>query len=225
VPTPEDPPEALVSPPRLVRASLRALALGLIAFPIFTAPDLGVPPVLATCAWAAIPVSLLEFWAVARGRTSARLAIGMFLFASLVLAAAYFQAFYAAAVVSGRSLEVGLLAVRHEVQNLAPGDDLILLVYAVQCQALACTLAMLWRMPDRQRRLIVWTWVGVSVAVPAADWILLTLATARRPELLSVAIPASVVLLLGGSLVGTSGLLFLYGVVDHVTRRSEPAKS
>ncbi|HZV01149.1 MAG TPA: hypothetical protein VFF73_30840, partial [Planctomycetota bacterium] len=180
------------------------------------------PPVLATCAWAAIPVSLVEFWAVARGRSSARLAVGMFSFVSFVLAAAYLQAFYAAAVLSAQSLEVGLTAVEKEVKNLTPGGDLIFFVYAVQCQALACTLAMLRRMPDRQTRLVTWTWIGFGTLVPTADWLLLASVGHAPWGSLAVFVSLSVVMLVGGSALGTVGLLCLYALIDRLVPSSSP---
>jgi hypothetical protein len=90
---------------QLLRAFLRALALGILGL-LFLRPR-----ILATCAWVAVPTSLAEFWAVSRGRAPVRVGVGIFLLASALLAAAYFQAFYAYHAIAEGSVNAGLQAI------------------------------------------------------------------------------------------------------------------
>jgi hypothetical protein len=207
---------------RLVaRIVLRVAALAVLAFPVLGHGDRA----FAMCAWVAVPLTLLEEWAVRRGRVSYGLAFSTFVSANLLLIAAYLQTIYTVAVLTTGSIVDGVAAVETELAALfsASFPGVVVLVYVVECLATASMLALLVRV-SRRWELIAASWFAVVVVAPFFDWAVLIATTPGKPPfaVLSGVLVMVImcVLLLGiGSAAASAGLLFVYAWVEAMTRR------
>lgn len=162
--------------PWLTRSQL--IEIGLRAVLLFGLGALFLQPrTLGLCAWTIVPLTLIEYRAARRGRASYDVAVTSFLCGFLALLVAYFQVIYTNAMIATGSIIEGTDAVGGELAFLFKGAGfapVIILVFIVQCLAVGCAVATVFRVPgpmSGRLKVALGSWGAFVCLVPCLDWL------------------------------------------------------